>query len=386
MNKVFSLSVCLSIILAFSSCRSESYLENRNDLIIVHLKGTAYERGAAYGQLLQKEISETVSKWKKGLEVSLERDFSAIVEDFFSLTNFREEIESVDPELLEEVYGMSETSGIDFNTLLAFQMSEEIFTVMNQDDRRNCTTIGKARTDSTSTILAQNMDPDQFLHGHPVVLHIIPDKDEPERYIFTSAGLLGLAGMNEKGVAVTCMSISMLNHGMDGLPVVSVVRKVLTQTALEEAETFLKQTRFAIPQCFGLGGPEGVHCFECSANQVEEFYPFEDHNVVLHTNFSIRNKDFNQKFVKLLEQYGKTVDDPYFCPRYFHAYDLIKEYGMSLDIERIETILRLPLPELEPILNENTLGTLVMELDETPALFLAVGHEKGSNFHRLSFP
>ena len=386
MNKVLILGAFITLLFAFSSCRSDSYLENTNGLTIVHLKGTAHERGAAYGRLLQQEIAETVSAWRKELELSFDRDFSMIIQDFFRETNYRAQIETVDPELLEEVYGMSETSGIDFNTLLAFQMSEELFTVYKQDNRRNCTAVGKTRTDSTASILAQNMDPDQFLHDHPVVLHIIPPGNEPEQFVFTSAGLLGLAGMNEQGVAVTCMSMSMLNSETAGLPVVSVIRKILLQPGLEEAEVFLNQTSFAIPQCFGLGGPEGVRCFECSANRIEEFYPFKDRDVVLHTNFSIRNRDFNKEFIKLLEQYGKTVDDPYFCPRYFLAYDLIEEYNMSLDVERIETILRLPMPELEPILNENTLGTLVMELSNKPTLFLSVGHEEGSEFHRLTFP
>jgi len=352
---------------------------------VVHLKGTPYERGAAYGQLLQKEISVTISKWKEEVETTFERDFEALVDDFFRTTRYRESIESIDPDLLEEVYGMSESSHIDFTTLLAFQLSEELFTAMGQDARSNCTAVGCARTDSTATVLGQNMDPDQFLHGHPIVLHIIPEEGQLERYIFSAPGLLGLAGLNEKGVAITCMSISMLNHSKEGLPVVSVIRRVLSQPGIREAESFLRQTKFAIPQCYGVGGPEGVRCFECSANQVEEFYPFGDRNVVLHTNYSISNRDFNQGFIDLLKQYGKTVDDPYFCPRYFHAYDEIEKYERSLNVQRIEDILRLPAPEMEPILNEHTLGTLVMELDCTPTLFLAPGHEVGEHFQALFF-
>jgi hypothetical protein len=256
---------------------------------------------------------------------------------------------------------------------------------MKKDGRSHCTSIGKARTDSTPTILAQNMDPPQFLHGHPVVLHIIPGNGAPECYVFTAPGLLALAGMNERGVAVTCMGISMLNHSTHGLPVVSVVRKILSMPSLEQASSFLERTPVAIPQCFGVGGPEGVRCFECSASQLSEFYPFEGEEVVLHTNFSINNRDFNQEFIDLLGYYGKTVDDPYFCPRYFLAYDMIEEYRGNLDVERIESILRNPEPEMEPILNDNTLGTLIMKLDSEPAFFVAPGHREGEIFHRLTF-
>jgi len=164
-----------------------------------------------------------------------------------------------------------------------------------------------------------------------------------------------------------------------------VIRNILSRSTLEEAEVFMKETSYAIPQCFGVGGPEGVRCFECSANEVAEFYPFEDRNTVLHTNFSVRNRDFNQGYMELLARYDRTIDDPYYCPRYFHAYDKIEALRRSLNIESVEAILRLPEPEIEPILNKNTLGTLVMELDSDPTLYLALGHQEDEIFHRLSF-
>jgi hypothetical protein len=377
--------IFIGMVLCFSSCKPGSYLENKDGFSIVHLQGTPYERGAAYGQILKEEIHATIARWQQEVESTFDRDFNEVIEEFFSSTSYLESIELTDADLLDEVFGMSESSKIDYQVLLAFQMSEELFTVMEADARFNCTSIGKVETDSTVSILAQNMDPPPFLHGHPIVLHLMPENGDPESLVFSVPGLLGLAGMNDKGLAITCMGISMLNHAREGLPVVSVIRNILSLSRLEEAEAFIKESSYAIPQCFGVGGPGGLRCYECSANQVSEFYPFEGSDVVLHTNHSISNRDFNQGYIELLGQYGKTIDDPYFCPRYFHAYDKIEEYRRSLDRERIETILRLPEPELESILNENTLGTLVMELGDNPRLFLATGHKEGEPFIPVSF-
>jgi len=385
MNQLFLVAVVTFMLVGFTSCKKGSYLEHIDELTILHLKGTPYERGAAHGQMMKPEIHETISSWKKEVECTFHCDFYTVIGEFFDSSNYRESIEQLDPDLLEEVYGMSESAKIDFSILLAFQMSEELFTALDQDARSNCTSIGRARTDSGPTLLAQNMDPPRFLHGHTIVLHIIPENGDPECFVFSVPGLLGLAGMNEKGVAVTCMGISMLNHATSGLPVVSVIRNILSRSTLEEAEVFMKETSYAIPQCFGVGGPEGVRCFECSANEVAEFYPFEDRNTVLHTNFSVRNRDFNQGYMELLARYDRTIDDPYYCPRYFHAYDKIEALRRSLNIESVEAILRLPEPEIEPILNKNTLGTLVMELDSDPTLYLALGHQEDEIFHRLSF-
>ncbi|RLE02112.1 MAG: hypothetical protein DRJ13_05995 [Bacteroidetes bacterium] len=375
----------LPLLLYASSCSNKSYIEYRGELTIIHLKGSPFERGVAYGDLLHKEIHETISNWEGEIEDVFQTDLQTTIGDFFNRTTYNKDLRRLHSDLIEEVYGMSESTGIDFSTLLAFQLSEELSTVMEDDGGSNCTTIGIAGNDTLPTILAQNMDPPFFLHGHPLVLHIIPEKNKPESYVFSVPGLLGMAGLNEKGVAVTCNGISMLNHASHGMPVVSIVRRILSQQDLEHAVDFLKGTSFAIPQCYTVGGVNGVRCFECSANQIAEFYPFEESNIALHTNFPIRNRDFTQKYVELLQAYGKTVNDPYYCPRYFLAYDKIKEYHRKLNINSIQSILRLAEPDMEPILNRYTLGTLVMELDSSPSLLLALGQKEGAKFHRLEF-
>jgi Acyl-coenzyme A:6-aminopenicillanic acid acyl-transferase len=385
MKHLIHVYLILIIVNGFPSCKNASYLERRDGLTIVHLEGTPFERGAAYGQLLKEEIHETIMAWKEEVESTFHCDFHTVIGEFFDSTNYRECIEAFDPDLLDEVYGMSESCRIDFLSLMAFQMSEELFISLDQNARSKCTSIGSGLSDSTSSLLAQNMDPPHFLHLHPLVMHIIPENGAPESYVFSVAGLFGLAGMNQKGVAVTCMGLSMLNHSRAGLPVISVLRNLLSRSSLEEAEEFIKQSSFAIPQCYAIGGPDGLRCFECSAGQIAEFYPFEDCNVVLHTNFSIRNRDFNQQFIDLLESYGKTVDDLYLCPRYYLAYDKIEALHKDLDVESIAGILRFEGPEIEPILNQNTLGTLVMELDDDPTLYLALGCRQDEVFHKLSF-
>lgn len=374
-----------AVLVLISSCRYGSYREFINGLEVLHLEGSPYERGAAYGHIMKKEIHETISSWSGEVESTFGRDLPSVVDEFFASTSIRESVKAQDPDLLEEVFGMSESTKIDFAILLAFQMSEEIFTLLDGENQLRCTSVGRSRTDSTASILAQNMDPPQFMHGHPIVLHQIPSNGDPESFLFTVPGLLGLAGMNEKGLAVTCMGMSMLNHASEGLPVISVVRRLLSSSSLDEALDFMGGASFAIPQCYGVGGIEGVYCFECSANQVEEFYPFEERDVLLHTNHSINNRDFNSQYIELLKQYEKTVEDPYFCPRYFLAYDLIKDEHMQLGPGQIASILRKPEPELEPILNRNTLGTLIMELDEDPRLSIALGQSEEAPFLNLVF-
>jgi len=384
MKKKLQMIVWTTLIFTLPSCDTRSYLDSQDGLEVLHLEGSPFERGVAHGKFLREEIHQTIDRWIREVEEQFHADFHTVLAEFLESTSYQAWLKELDPDLLDEVFGMAESSGVAYGTLLAFQMSEEMMTVL-EGEVRNCTVLGFCGSDSSHTLLAQNMDPPLFLHGHPFVMHVVPGNGGAEQYIFTVPGHLGLAGMNDRGIAVTCNSISMLNHDTTGLPVVSVVRQLLSRTRLEDAVSFLKEISFTLPQCYTLGGPEGLRCFECSAGAMAEFYPFENRNIVLHTNYSIHNRDFNQGFIDLLAAYGKTIDDPYYCPRYFLAYDEIEDRNRHLSIRDMQDILRLEKPEIEPILNDYTLGTLVMKLDDDPALFLALGHEKEARFHRLGF-
>jgi hypothetical protein len=163
------------------------------------------------------------------------------------------------------------------------------------------------------------------------------------------------------------------------------VRKILQQPSGADAFELIEKIPIGIPQCFVIGGKNEARCYECSANQKKLFYPFEKKEITLHTNFTIANRDFNQKFIDLLKEYGKTVDDPYFCPRYFLAYDKIIEANHNLDVETIKLILSLTEPEIHPISNEDTYGCLIMELSDYPILYISPGKPNENEFIKLTF-
>ena len=365
------------------SCGNRSRLETRGDLTLIHLEGTPRERGVALGELLGPAIGETLLAWEKEVEQELGMGLDSVLEVFFRETSIVESVKRLHPDLLEEVRGMAAATGLDYERLLGLQMSEEIFTLLGGDAGSNCTAI--AYRGRANTLLAQNMDPPLFLHGNPLLMHILPAEGGPESFIFTVPGLLGMAGLNEEGLGICCNGISMLNHDSCGLPVVSVVRRFLAMEDLGEGLRFILSAPMAIPQCYTVGGPGTVRCFECSPAVRSEFYPFGNRDICLHTNHSINNRDFSKGYIALLARYGKTTEDPYFCPRYFRAYDEIESHERVLGREALESILRLPRPEKGPILNPNTLATLVMELAPVPVLHLATGHEEEAGFEVFTF-
>ena len=368
-----------------SACNKYKKIEKVDNLTILHLNGTAYERGLTHGQLMRNEIELIIERWKKEVEQNYQHKFDEVIDMFFKNTTYIEVIKKYCPELLEEVYGISQGSGIDYNTILAFQMSEEIDILSDEIKSKYCTSMSINRSDNAPTFLAQNMDPPLFMHGNPTLLHITDPQTKLESYVYTFPGFIGLNGLNSKGVAITCNSISMLNSSSYGLPVAFMVRYILKQTHEQLAFDVLKEIPIGIPQCFTIGGIAEARCFECSCGEIKEFYPFDNKNITLHTNFAISNRDFNKKYIELLANYGKTIDDPYYCPRYFLAYDKIKESDFKLNKESIQSILSLTEPEIQPISNDETYGSLIMKLSENPVLYIAPGKPDITDYIELRF-
>ena len=383
MKKALLLLFICSLFLSCESSRNE--IEMTDGLTIVHLTGTPYQVGYNYGKLLKPEIKNLVGKWKREVERTYNQDFDEVIEHFFRTTHFLDTAGYYLPDLLKEINGISKGCGIDYNTILAFQMSEEINAMSNDLAASNCTSISINKTGSAPTILAQNMDPPKLFHGMPVLLHIIDPEKNTEKFIFTFPGFIGLCGLNSNGIGVACNGISMLNFSDKGLPVSFILRNLLEQTDEQAAYNSIEKMPVGVPQCFTVGGLLTAKCYECSANSKQIFYPFENKDITLHTNFSIANRDFNNKYIELLEKYGKTVDDPYFCPRYFVAYDDIVEYNYDLNVKNIQEILSSTDSDIYTIPNENTFGCLIMELSENPLLYIAPGRPDSTEFITLTF-
>ena len=115
-------------------------------------------RPAEVSELLKKQISEITDRWKKEVESAYDMDFDDAIKLFFSKTKYLDVINIYCPDLLKEVYGIAEGSGIDYNTILAFQLSEEIDVLSDQLKGHHCTSISINRNQYSSTFLAQKLE------------------------------------------------------------------------------------------------------------------------------------------------------------------------------------------------------------------------------------
>jgi len=352
-------------------------------LRVLQLEGSHYEIGYRYGQEMKEEIAVITGRWKALLEEQWQMSPEAAIEQFLSTTKHVEAIEEACPELLLEVKGIADGSGLPYKTMLAFQMSEEMDIHAQRSPGERCTAIAASGNSQHPTIVSQNMDPPLFLHGYPTILHIKRDNGK-EAFILTVPGLIGINGMSKQGVAVACNSISMLNSAGSGLPVAFVLRTILEKNNMDEIDAFLRGIGHATPQTYTVGDREEARCYECSSGGCSTYMTFPGQQVILHTNFAIANRDFNDNFITLLSVYGKTIDDPYFCPRFYLLYDLIAANDTTVDVPFIRQMLRLREPPEHPVLNSETYGTSIMLLDEEPMMYFQTGSSDGS-YTKLNF-
>ncbi len=258
---------------------------------VLQLSGSPYERGLKHGRELRPEIGRMVGLWKKDLREKSKMDPDAFLQKFFAETDFLPAIKRWTPELLDEIKGIAEGSGQPYQTMLAYQMVDEIWVYFDKAGSHHCSSLGVIRSGSHPACIAQNMDLESYRDGSQVVLHIAEGPSIPEQFIFTAAGLIATNGMNNRSIAITANTLLDLSASPDGLPVACVVRGVLARAKGEEVLSFIRTIKHASGQNYIVGVGDRVYDFEASADKVVEFRPVPDGSVVYHTNHPLANDD-----------------------------------------------------------------------------------------------
>jgi predicted choloylglycine hydrolase len=257
------------------------------------LQGSPYERGLAHGETLRSQIHEVVGRWKGELARMYQMDADEAIDRFVRGTDFAPAIQRWTPGLLDEIRGIAAGADIDGETMLAFQLLDEMWSNEDVFFAEHCSSLGFPPHGSEPAYVAQNVDVESFRDGFQVLLHIKHADSDLESFVLSTAGLIGFNGMNNRSVGICCNALVPLRGCRDGLPVACVIRGVLEQQSAQAAVTFLRTIRHASGQNYIVGGPAQVVDLECSANQVVPVEPDGPCGVVWHTNHPLVNDDYN---------------------------------------------------------------------------------------------
>ena len=353
-------------------------------LRIVELAGTPYQMGVTHGRALRTEIRELVGLWKRDLEKTYQVTAEVFIREFLKKTDFKPAMERWTPGLLDEVRGIADGADVDFDTMYAYQLIDEVWAIGPDVELSKCTTVAAGKRNGRPAFVSQTLDIPAFYHGYQTVLRIRDERDEGlETLVFTIPGVVAANGLNSRSVGVCVNAVTQLAYSPKGLPVDFVIRGILRQKTYEQAVKFLEDVRPAAPQTYVLGGPREAAVFERSAGKMSRFVPFEGAEFSYHTNHPLINDDFNPKFPEMLKRRNMSMESYRArCPRFNFLGRILKDDDTILDLDRLKGIY---MDRASGINNATTYGCTIMVLGETPELHISAGRPDESPFQVLGF-
>ncbi len=254
---------------------------------VLAVTGSPYDRGLAQGRALGQAIAAhdeaLLSVWRRqGIADPLGHRARLLRE-----TRFEDAIRRHAPHLLLEVEGIAAGSGLSREEAYALQLLDEEWAfrrrVQAATPLQKCSSVAVRNEAAGVTWIGQNMDLGAYTDGLQRVVQHAPCEGRPGAMVVSLAGVLGLLGVNDAGVAVCVNSIPQLPSGEEGLPVAFVVRRLLEARSAAEATEWCTTLPHATNQHYLIADASRIVSLEASSDGVVEI-PLTAPDRSLHTN------------------------------------------------------------------------------------------------------
>ncbi|MEO8330471.1 MAG: C45 family peptidase [Candidatus Nanopelagicales bacterium] len=235
--------------------------------LVVDGRGTPREVGRAHGEQAKELIHQSREAWQAAMAGAGHRP-DALVEALARDAGFRAAVSLHLPGLLAEVTGIAEGSGLPEDEVFAMNCLDEAWWWGVAGG--GCSTLAVGATETRPAICGQNMDLDDWMDGTQVVLRLLGEGGT-QQTILSRAGMIGLCGVNDFGVAVLVNTLPQLPVSTTGVPVAFVVRAALEARTINEAAKTLQRLPHASGQAYTLASRAGTIGLECGAGVVVEY-------------------------------------------------------------------------------------------------------------------
>jgi len=152
--------------------------------------------------------------WKTDIKKTYKMDPEMFISEFTRKTDFISSIKIHTPNILEELKGIADGAGIDFNTMYAFQLVDEFWVIGPELVQNRCTSFGVKKSKKNPGYTAQTLDI-PFFHGYQTLLHMKDPKDNMETFLLTFPGFVGANGMNDRPVSVCVNELKFIFSNRD---------------------------------------------------------------------------------------------------------------------------------------------------------------------------
>lgn len=206
-----------------------------------NFSGTPYEIGLQHGETLKDSINELylrlIKRHTDTIPSATERSIVGLTSRFIDST------QQYAPELVKEIEGISEGSGLAFEKIFFMNCYDEMSFYNDLVDQVNGCTLflstGRATADGR-TYLGQGWDMNALFF--PVIIkHSPTGSKDYSKIMLTHPGVIGGAGINEHGLSLVWSTLKAVDE-KTGLPVPLMIRKVLNGKNLNDAVHVLLNT------------------------------------------------------------------------------------------------------------------------------------------------
>jgi isopenicillin-N N-acyltransferase-like protein len=263
---------------------------------LVEVEGPPRERGRQYGRQSATRIARGVEHYAEQLRrTSFDWDgVRGLVADYLP------HIERFEPAYVEEMRGIAEGAGLDFEAVVLLNARTEILQLGRRRGNEEGRGRGEARepapsddctgvialpeaTQSRRVVHAQNWDWKAECAETAVVLAIHRD-DGPDLLTFTEAGGLARSGFNAAGIAITANYLECdRDYRQIGVPLALIRRKVLESEHLALAMRTVYATPKSGANNMMVSHTGGVAIdFECAPDETFQVHP--EHGLLVHAN------------------------------------------------------------------------------------------------------
>jgi isopenicillin-N N-acyltransferase-like protein len=353
-----------------------------NNLPFLELRGSPKERGYSIGfrlrDLIQQEVKE-VFKLMRNLS-----SLSSTRKNCLRLSNkYLPYAKSFAPELVEEIEGISEGAGIEFEDVFFLNIFDDIAADISNPKLASkllgCTSIGVANeaTLDGEVFVGQTFDFNILFQRFQIILKI-NNKSSPNSLIYTIAGMLGFSGQNSHGVTVVNNKL-FASDSRPGVPFNFIIRKILEKKTIDNSIEIILNAHRTTGMNYLMGSSRGnIIDIETTARYHEILYPKKD--VITHSNHYL---------TKQLKKY-QYIEHPDSCMRFDQISNLLKERHGRITLEFLKncltdhlnypkSICNHPSPQLEKYRRMKTLSALIMQ-PKTGKLFATMGNPCQNNF------
>ncbi|MEM2704073.1 MAG: C45 family peptidase [Candidatus Bathyarchaeia archaeon] len=233
---------------------NEAYLEKKDDLLILHVKGSGYEMGYQHGILLKDHIQHSVQYLiQKMMELGYSYEYMINCAKIM--------VQHIPEEYIDEIKGLADGACLNYTDTLIAQIDADL-----QCIEMACSSFavfGKATKDG-HLYHGRNLDAPLSPQQSGLVIIYEPENGNP----FVSVGGFGKVGVhtgiNKNGISIALMSSLSNDTSINGTPILILLRKVLQYASnLADAVHIINQTRKTTGWNIVLG--DGANLNACAA-------------------------------------------------------------------------------------------------------------------------